>query len=223
MTDLTELHILKAMAKQRARARRISHSKALDSIAAELGQPHWNALKAAWNRGWQPTGEQLECLRGPLDQMVSPRGISFVEESTGEIKGEPYQLDIGFDYALIGGIGWAIYVGHAPSEEAEVETYVTPNPLDDAAFFSEAMKIINLAADRVREAISRDWPRRSTMPDAKGRATHPLFKGTSAEWFCLHCDGESTGRQMAANMWHCPKCSATPIDIHPDPFWRSAP
>ena len=222
VTDRNALHTLKTIAKQRARAGRIAHSKALDSIAAELGHPHWNALTVAWDKGWQPTGEQIEALLGLPDQMASPRGIEFVKESAGEINGVPYQLDIGFDYALIGGYGWAIYVGHAPSEEAEVETYVTPNPLDDAAFLSEAMKIVNAAADRVREAISRDWPRRSTKPDAGGRATHPLFGGNSAEWFCLHCDAESTGRQMAANMWHCPKCSATPIDIHLTPFWRTS-
>jgi hypothetical protein len=27
---------------------------------------------------------------------------------------------------------------------------------------------------------------------------------------------------MADNMWHCPKCSATPIDIFPEPFWEPA-
>ena len=222
MTSRTELRTLKAIAKQRARAGRIAHSKALDSIAAEIGYPHWNALTIAWDRGWRPTNEQLEALLGSPDQLASQRGILFVEESTGEIDGEPYELDIGFDNVLMGGNGWAIHLGHAPSEEAEVETYGTPNPLDDAAFFKEAMRILNSAADRVREAISRDWPRRSTKPDADGRAKHPLSLETSAEWFCLHCDAGSTGRQMAANMWHCPRCSATPLDIHPTPFWRFA-
>jgi hypothetical protein len=46
---------------------------------------------------------------------------------------------------------------------------VTPNPLDDPAFFEEVMKIANAAADRVRESICQDWPRRSTKPDRGGR------------------------------------------------------
>jgi hypothetical protein len=53
---------------------------------------------------------------------------------------------------------------------------------------------------------------RSTHSDPDGTAVHPLFGGASAEWPCLHCDALSTGAEMAANMWHCPKCSATPIE-----------
>jgi hypothetical protein len=213
MTVRTEFQALKAVAKQRARAQRIAHSMALDAIAAELGLPHWNALTAAWERGWRPTAAQMKSVRGPDNQMASSREISHVEKSTGEISGEPYELEIDFDSVLVSGNGWAVHVGHAPSEKAQVEKYVTPNPLDDPAFFKEVIEIANSAADRVREAISQDWPRRSTKPDRAGRVTHPLFGEISAEWFCLHCDAGSTAAQMAANMWHCPKCSATPLDI----------
>jgi hypothetical protein len=220
MTDRNDLRALKALAKRRARALRAAHSKALDSMAAELGYPHWNALIGAWERGWRPTDEQLEGLRDSRGPKVWPRGGD-VEKRIGEIEGEPYELEIGFDYVLMGGSGWTVHFGHAPSETPRVEKYVTPNPLDDATLFSEVIKIASLAADQVREAISRDWPRRSTKPNRAGHTMHPLFRGVSAEWFCLHCDTESTGEQMAANMWHCPRCNATPLDIHPTPFWRA--
>ena len=97
--------------------------------------------------------------------MASPREVGHVEKSTGEIGGEPYELEIDFDSVSSGGSGWAVHVGHAPSEKAQVEKYVTPNPLDDPAFFKEVMEIANSAADRVREAIPKDWPRRATKPE----------------------------------------------------------
>jgi hypothetical protein len=75
-------------------------------------------------------------------------------------------------------------------------------------------------AEKVREAIWSDWPACSAKPDANGVAEHPLFGGQSSEWHCLHCDEKSTSEQMADNMWHCRKCSATPIDIHPTAWWR---
>jgi hypothetical protein len=113
-----------------------------------------------------------------------------------------------------------IRLDHSPSEAPHIETYATPNPLDDESFRAEALRIGKAAADSVRESISIDWPRRSTKPDAKGRVEHPLFGGLSAEWFCLHCDHRSTGAEMAANMWHCPECNATPIDMHSSPWWK---
>ena len=76
--------------------------------------------------------------------------------------------------------GWAIYLGHAPSEAPKIEKYTSPSPLDKEAFFAEVMKIAKKAADGVREAIAQDWPRRSTKPDKEGRAEHPLFGGVSA-------------------------------------------
>ena len=121
---------------------------------------------------------------------------------------------------LVGGRGWAIHLGHAPSEPADIEKYTSPNPLDDKSFLSEVMKIANKAADRMREAIAQDWPRRSTKPDKDGYAVHPLFGGVSADWYCLHCDTRSTGADMANNMWHCPKCSAAPLDMHPNAWWK---
>jgi hypothetical protein len=220
MTDRDELHTLRTSAKRLARALRLPHHQALDIVATRCEQSHWNALTAAWNNGWRPTAEQLEALRKPDAADTPSRGVSSVSASEGVIAGEPYHLDVGFDYVLIGGRGWAIHLGHAPSKAAEIERYTSPNPLDNEAFLKEVMKVAQKAADRVREEIAQDWPRRSTKPDKDGCVVHPLLGGVSADWYCLHCDARSTGADMANNMWHCPNCSATPLDMHPNAWWK---
>lgn len=221
MTDRIELKPLRRIAKRLARSTRVPLSQALDIIATQCGHPHWNALTSEWDKGWRPDAQLLADFGEVETAGTSPRGVFATEVAEGQIGEEPYELQIGFDDVLMGGLGWAIYLGHAPSEKPRIERYGRPNPLDDDAFFSEVMKIANAAADKVREAISRDWPRRSTKPDADGKAVHPLFKGgASAEWYCLHCDAKSSAAQMAANMWHCPHCSAAPIDIHPFAWWK---
>lgn len=62
MTNHNELHSLRTTAKRVARARRIAHHEALDLIARKLQQPHWNALTAAWDKGWRPEPEAVEAL-----------------------------------------------------------------------------------------------------------------------------------------------------------------
>jgi hypothetical protein len=222
MTIRNELDTLRTFAKRLARKHRIPHHSALDIIAKQYGHSHWNALMKAWDNGWCPAPHELIDINEPGVTESPIRGVGFVSTSQGSIAGEPYTLEVGFDDVLIGGNGWAIYLGHAPSEAPKIETYTKPNPLDDQAFFSEVMKIANKAADGVRGAIAQDWPSRSTHPDHDGTAVHPLFGGASAEWSCLHCDALSTGAEMAANMWHCPKCSATPIDMFIGPFGKTA-
>jgi len=218
MTDLNDLRVI---AKRIARAKRIPHHQALEIVAAGCDQPHWNALTKAWTDGWRPSVSQMDGLTEPRDLEATSRSVAAVEASSGIVSGVPYELEIGFDYAAVYVKGsWSVFMGHAPNEPATIEKYVTPNPLDDEAFLKEVMKVAHAAADRVREAISSDWPRRATKPDAEGRAAHPLFGHLSAEWHCLHCDVKSTGAQMAANMWHCPKCGATPIDMHPFAWWK---
>ena len=118
---------------------------------------------------------------------------------------------------------WSMYVDAAPSIAPKIETYNSSkdNPIFNEAFRSKVPRIASREADRVREQIATDWPRRSMQPDAGGMAVHPLFlEMRSNKWFCLHCDGAFESGQMAKNMWHCPTCSATPIDIFPEPFWR---
>ncbi|KPD11077.1 hypothetical protein AN476_17480, partial [Phaeobacter sp. 11ANDIMAR09] len=64
-----------------------------------------------------------------------------------------------------------------------------------------------------------DWPRRSTRPNTKGEVVHPLHGDRSAEWYCLHCEGKITGAQIADNLWHCPSCGASPLNIFTSPWW----
>ncbi len=220
MTGRNEMNVLRTFAKRMARARRIPHHEALDIVAVHCGHPHWNALTAEWAKGWKPTAEQLGHFIESSAVAKNSRDVGSVSESEGTIEDQPYRLDVGFDCALIGGRGWAIYLGHAPSEAARVEKYSTPNPLDDKDFALEAMRIVTKAVDGVRQEIAKDWPRRSTKPDKDGRAAHPLSGGISAEWYCLHCDARSSGTEMAANMWYCPKCSATPLDMHATAWWK---
>ncbi len=131
MTDRNQLHTLRTYAKHLARASRIPHHQALDIVATRCGHPHWNALTAAWAKGWRPTTGQLVLLRKPHATDAPLRGVGLVSASEGVIAGEPYELEVGFDDVLIGGRGWAISLGHAPSEAAEIERYTSPNPLDN--------------------------------------------------------------------------------------------
>jgi hypothetical protein len=229
MTTRNNLQSLKTIAKRFARAKRIAHHEALDLIASNLNQPHWNALVAAWANGWRPTPEAIEALAASeksidADVMAIPvLGIGCGVERQGQIDGHPYTLEIDFE-VLMGGEGWAICVEHAPSKEPVIEIYDRRpnNPALDPAFLSKALAMCNEAVESLRARIAADWPRRSTKPDADGNAQHPLSKGVASRWYCLHCDGAFTGSQMADNMWHCPKCSAVPIDIFPEPFWKAA-
>ena len=220
MTDRNELDTLRTFAKRLARKHQIPHHNALDIIAKQCGHSNWVALMRAWDKGWCPAPWELVDINEPIDCESPVRGVGLVKTTEGDIEGEPYTLEVGFDDVLIGGNGWSIYLDHAPSKPAKIETCAKPNPLDDKAFLSKVMKIAMEAADGVREEIAKDWPQRSTKPDEDGTVVHPLFGGISAEWFCLHCDTRSTGPQMAANMFHCPKCGATPLDMHTSAWWK---
>lgn len=215
MTIRNELDILRSFAKRFARQHEVPHHNALDIIAMQYGHPHWTALMKAWDKGWCPAPYEFIDINESSTTESDVWGVGNVKTTKGEIAGEPYTLEVGFTDVLIGGNGWGIHLGHAPSEPAGIETYTNPSPLDDKAFFSQVMKITMEAADGVRAAIAQDWPPGSTKPAQDGTVVHPLFGGVSALWFCMHCDTRSTGSEMAANMWHCPKCSATPVDIHP--------
>lgn len=218
MTERNELDTLRTFAKRLSRKLDIPHHSALDVIAKQYGHPHWRGLMSAWDKGWCPA--HLIDINECSTTESTERGVGLVRTSEGAIAGEPYTLEVGFDDVLVGGNGWAIYLDHAPSKPAKIETYTKPNPLDDKVFFAGVMQIAMTAADSVHEAIAHDWPQKATKPDKDGTVAHPLFGGVSAEWFCMHCGTRSTGAQMAANMWHCPKCSATPLDMYVSAWWK---
>ncbi|TCU21798.1 hypothetical protein EV130_110142 [Rhizobium azibense] len=232
MTNHEDIHYLKTIAKRYARTRRIAHFEALDVVANELDHQHWRALTVAWEKGWRPSPAQWENMER-LSQEVAPPKKSegepklpfflFPEETQGSIDGHDYTLSVAFE-VLMGGDGWSILVEQAPSEAPQIAIYrrAKDNPILDLAFREKALAIAQAAAEGLRSRIAADWPRRSTKPDAEGHALHPLRSELSKEWHCLHCNGAFSGAQMAANMWHCPECSATPIDIFGHPFWEAA-
>lgn len=230
MTDHDELQSIKIIAKRVARTKRIPHHAALNLVANELAHPHWRALIVAWEKGWRPDPVQFDTLQEKLttDGLFAPPPVSAVssltDEIAGSIDGHSYSISLDFE-VLMQGRGWAILVGQAPSEAPRIERTdrrIKTVPITDPDFVEKALAIANNAAEQLRARIAADWPRRSTKPDARGRTRHPLSSGEASEWHCLHCDGAFTGAQMAENMWHCPKCSATPIDIFAAPFWRGA-
>lgn len=228
MTHSNDLKSLRTIAKQLARKRRIAHHTALDLIASRLGHPHWNALATAYEGGWRPEDDMAEVLsvftNATDPVMAIPMlGLGLSVKEHGDINGHPYELEIDFEVVMRGN-GWVILQEHAPSEQPTTEIYDSgnSNPMLDATFRAKAIAICHAAAERLRARIASDWPRRSTKPDADGQTQHPLFKGTASRWYCLHCDGEFTGAQMAENMWHCPKCSATPLDIFATRLWKAA-
>lgn len=227
MISRNNLQSLKIIAKRITRARRIAHSQALDLLAEKLKQPHWRALTVEWRKGWRPEANALHALKHcerTIDSEVMNipiLGIGRGTEESGVIDGHLYTLNIDFE-VIIGGYGWCILLGHAPSEKPIIEVYdqSSDNPIHDANFKGKALAICRQAAEKLRSRISMDWPRRSTRPDKSGQVQHPLSKSLASKWHCLHCDHEAAGREMVNNMWHCPKCSASPIDIFTAPFWK---
>jgi hypothetical protein len=229
MTLPKQQQSLKTTAKRIARARRIAHHEALDLVAKHLKQSHWNALTAEWDKGWRPESADVDSLPTAektidADVMAIPMlGIGEGVEEHGVIDGHPYRLEIDFEVHMAEIGWWSILVEHAPSAKPQIEIYnqSKTNPILDPVFRSKALAVCHDAAERLRARIAADWPRRSTKPDADGQAQHPLTKDVANKWYCLHCDAGSTGAQMAENMWHCPKCNATPVDIFTSPFWKA--
>ena len=229
MTTHIDLQSLKLFAKRLARMRRIAHHEALEFVAIELGQPHWNALTSAWEKGWRPADTAIEAL-DDIEEVTDPvmaipmLGIGQGVKEDGELDGHPYSLEIDFEVLMAQTSWWCIHIGHAPSDRPIIEVYnmTAANPIFDHAFRGKALAICLAGVERLRARISADWPRRSTKPDADGLVQHPLTKGVSASWHCLHCENEFSGTQMAENLWHCPICRATPIDIFIAPFWEEA-
>lgn len=148
----------------------------------------------------------------PIDEPIEKGTIGKhtfrVFESLGDIRME--------------GDGWRIFVGEAQFSQPviEIETdHTESSPINDSDFLESALTIADEQAAKIRAGIASDWPRRSTKPNADGVVRHPLFGDQAAEWFCLHCDGKITGSAIAKNLWHCPGCGATPIDIFAERFW----
>jgi len=234
MTNSNQIHTLKTLAKRYARANRLTQHQALDLVAKQLGFSHWVALKGASKSNWLPSSEELakiESLVGnsfPTYQIreVDPNAMNLpfedMEYEEGKIGGHTFRLMEALDDVYMSGEGWNIHVPEAPNAVPVVEIAENSsdsNPIHNTKFLQEALRIANKRAQQIRARIATDWPRRSTKPDAEGNVRHPLRDELSNQWFCLHCNGAITGPQIAENLWHCPGCGASPLDIFDTAFW----
>lgn len=235
MTETNNLHSLKVLAKRYARANRIAQHLALDLIAGELGFPHWNKLITAVKNGWQVNAQQMTNVeafamralpaanfqKGNSEAMK--RRFAYLEQAEhGMIWDHPYRLRVVLHDVIMAGEGWSIRVPENPGAVPLVETFADQDekcPVHDPQFLQAALTLARNRAVQVRGEISTDWPRRSTKPDQNGVVRHPLGRGDSNLWFCLRCDGKITGAQIAQNLWHCPGCGASPLDIFDTAFW----
>lgn len=153
-----------------------------------------------------------------------PDNVALMEadDINGILDGHPFYL-VGDEFSVaIGSQGWEIILDQPPSAKPAVRRLggrVKSVTALDPAFLERAIQLLKIRARRMHAEVASHWHRRSTMPDQKGRALHPLARGLAAEWHCLHCDGVHDGRTMAGNLWHCTDCGATPIDIFSEPFW----
>lgn len=234
MTKKNEIYTLKTLAKQYARANRIPQHEALNAVAAELGFPNWTQLASKAKQGWLPSAEQLTQAEAFVRQSHPGVGEKerFIDKSLarpvdepirqGKIGDHTYRVFESLGDICMEGEGWRILVGEAQFSQPVVEIekpHASTSPVRESDFLDAALAIADEEATKVRAGIASDWPRRSTKPDAEGVVVHPLFGGRSATWYCLHCDGKITGKQLGENLWHCPGCGASPIDIFTSPDW----
>ncbi|WP_170332322.1 hypothetical protein [Ruegeria arenilitoris] len=234
-----EIKKLKTIAKKIARSKRIEHHEALNLVAHALGYSHWYAVSEANKEGWLPSAAELDKAAELLEQ-INPSAVKSAAErsdteelfgdpggvSQGVIASHPYQIEVSLDEVYMSGRGWLIHVPEAPSKKPCVKVTdkrYKANPINEPDFVVQALAVANAKAEQVRARIASDWPRRSTNPDDKGRVSHPINGGLSDTWFCLHCDEKLGAKAVAANLWHCPSCSASPIDIFNSRWWPGEP
>lgn len=235
MIEFNDFRRLKTLAKRYARANRIAQHKALDLVAGQVGLPNWVKLVAASKKGWQLAPEQIATVEAfvlvPLATAIFRQGdpgamsgrlATAQEADAGMIGMYAYRIHDFLHDVVMSGDGWCIRIPENPGAAAIVETYTAdgqPCPVHEPEFLNVAIEIVKERAARVRGAISTDWPRRSTKPNLDGVVRHPLSGEESNTWFCYHCDGKITGAQVAENLWHCPGCGASPLDIYGAAFW----
>ena len=227
--EIDPLKELKSVARKIARARGIKHISALEVVAIKLGFPHWNALTVANKKGWLPSVENLATAQA-ISRSIYPTGLIDADDElemddepvTGEIQGHAYSVNNVLDDTFVRGRGWEVVLAEAPLAPPQfliTDRRLKANPIADESFRDEALAIATRWRRRVHARIAADWPARSTVPDSDGRAEHPLTRGVSDIWWCLHCDQSFTSKQITSNLFHCPNCLASPLDIHTSPWW----
>lgn len=230
MTDNDKLKTLKLLAKRYARATGQPQHVALDFVAARLGFPHWNALTGIAKGEWGPSEAQIAAIKAIVERITSYEGTAFDNIfggpdaiTRGEVRGHPYELRTMLGDVHMEGSGWRIAVPENPSAASRVEIdirHAQNSPMNDRELLAEAVGIAKELLQSVKARRFSDWPRRATKPDTEGKVRHPfLDMGESNLWYCLHCNTEITGSQIARSHWHCPGCGASPLNIFPDAFW----
>lgn len=230
MTDNEKLKTLKLLAKRYARATGQPQHVALDFVAARLGFPHWNALTGSAKGEWGPSEAQVAAIKAIVERITSYEGTAFDHIfggpdaiTRGEVRGHPYELRTMLGDVHMEGSGWRIAVPENPAAAPRVEIdirHAQNSPMNDRELLAEAVGIAKELLQSVKARRFADWPRRATKPDTEGKVRHPfLDMGESNLWYCLHCNTEITGPQIAGSHWHCPGCGASPINIFPDAFW----
>lgn len=230
MTENDKLKSLKLLAKRYARATGQPLHVALDLVASRLGFPHWNSLTGSAKVEWAPSEAQVAAMKALVQRITSYEGTTFDHIfgggeaiTRGEIRGHPYELSTMLGDVYMKGDNWRIVLPENPSAAPHIEIDIEQaqnSPMNDRVLQAEA---IGAAKDLMKSVNARrfaDWPRRATKPDAEGKVRHPLLEMEETNlWYCLHCDAEITGPQIAGNQWHCPGCGASPINIFPEAFW----
>lgn len=227
--EIDPLKELKSVARKIARARGIKHIGALEIVARSLGFTHWNALTVANKKGWLPSADNLATAQAVIRVMNSTGSIDGDDElemddepATGEIQGHVYRVSDELDDTFVRGRGWEVVLPEAPLAPPQflvTDRRLKVNPIADQTFRNEALGIATRWRKGIHARVAADWPGRSTVPDSAGRAEHPLSHGVSDTWWCMHCDQSFTSKQITANLFHCPNCLASPLDIHTSPWW----
>ncbi|PON07974.1 hypothetical protein [Rhizobium hidalgonense] len=235
MTEATKLNSLKHLAKQYARANRITLNHALNLVAAKLGFANWTKLVSASKNDWIPSSEQMTSVEAFVahalpaadfqaghPEAMTRRFACLEQAEQGMIEGHEYRIQVALHDVVMVGDGWSITVPENPGARPIVQTSTENDgkcPVLNPEFLQQALTLARQRAAQVRGEISTDWPRRSTKPDHEGMVRHPLWGDESAVWFCLRCDGKINGPQIAQSLWHCPDCGASPLDIFNTAFW----
>ena len=230
MTNNDQLKTLKLLAKRYARATGQPQHVALDFVANRLGFPHWNALTGSAKAEWTPSEAQVLSIKAFVERITSYEDRTFDHIfggpdaiTRGEVRGHTYELKTMLGDVLMEGDGWRIVLPENPSAAPRVEidiNHAQNSPMNDRVLLAEAIGTAKDLMQSVKARRFADWPRRATKPDAEEKVRHPFLQmEESSRWYCLHCNAEITGSQIAGNHWHCPGCGASPINIFPEAFW----
>ena len=230
MTDNDKLKTLKLLAKRYARTTAQPQHVALDFVATRLGFSHWNALRGSAKGEWVPSEAQVAEIKAIVEKVPSYKDAAFDHVfgrpeavTCGEVQGHPYELKTMLGDVYMNGHGWRIHLPENPLAAAQVEIDLPraqSSPMNNPETLAEAVRVAKDLMQSVKARRFADWPRRATKPDAEGKVRHPFLEMPESNvWYCLHCNGEITGRQIAKNQWHCPGCGASPINIFQEAFW----